>query len=123
MASRRSEGHVKIRYIFDDPLPDETESHIIYGLGGRDRRSIPGVDVRILSAESMTRPEALAEATTVTVFRNTTHLETVEDVGTLTVVNRLLNDLVAPERPIEAEDNSPSGMNAMRAPRALPNPS
>lgn len=61
-----------IATLYDKPLPEETVFHIIYGVGGEDD-SLPGRDDGSLPEESLARPEAVAESSSVTVVDDALH--------------------------------------------------
>ncbi len=81
-----------LAHLFDDPLPPETEFHLIYSLTERDRRSIPGEDDGVLSELSMVRPEAVAEAASVTYVPDVYHLDTITYPRTIAKINELLRE-------------------------------
>ncbi len=83
-------------HLFDDPLPEETEMHIIYGLLDEGMERIPGPDDGALAESSMARPEAVAEASSVTVIEDVGHGDVIEHPDTIARVNELLAGIVEP---------------------------
>lgn len=65
--------------LYDDPLPDGTEFHSIYGLGGEPDEVLGETNDRVLSEASMSRPEAMAEASSVSVFPDLSHIDIISD--------------------------------------------
>ncbi|MBN2718531.1 MAG: hypothetical protein JXX14_21990 [Deltaproteobacteria bacterium] len=61
-----------VKHMFDRKMPKETEFHMIYSVGGEDP-DLPGRDDGMLHEGSLGRPEALAEAKSVTIFEKPTH--------------------------------------------------
>lgn len=77
--------------LFEDPLPEETSMHIIYGVLEEGLDRIPGPDDGALSEESLARPEAVAEAHSVTVLDGVEHGDIISHPRTLETVNALLD--------------------------------
>jgi hypothetical protein len=82
-------GSTFLAHLFDAPLPEGTALHVLYGTRG-DSRSIPGDDDTVVSLVSVTRAEALAEASSVAVFDDANHMEILSHPGP---VNRVLEIL------------------------------
>jgi hypothetical protein len=82
-----------IEQLFDDPLPEETSLHIVYGLLEDDSDVIPGPDDGALSEQSLARPEAVAEARSVTVIPGVGHGKIIEDARTIAIVDKLLDEV------------------------------
>ena len=61
-----------ISELFIDPLPKETQFHMIYGVGGHDD-FLAGRDDGALPEASLGRKEAVESATSVTIFEDLTH--------------------------------------------------
>ncbi len=78
-----------IESLYDAPLPEETEFHIIYGVGGDDD-FLPGRDDGSLSEESLARKEAVAESRSVTIIEDALHSTVVSHPETIARVNDLL---------------------------------
>lgn len=86
------EGAPYFKDLFNDPLPEETVFHMIYGLGGTPKdMPVPGDGV--LPLTSLARPEAVALAASVTVFEKATHTGIITDDETLKRVNEILATL------------------------------
>ena len=81
-----------IAHLFDDPLPEGTELHYIYGLGGEPDELIGEENDGILSRASLERPELLREATTVTLFEELGHVEIIHRPKTVERIGALLED-------------------------------
>ncbi|MBN2340216.1 MAG: alpha/beta hydrolase [Deltaproteobacteria bacterium] len=80
-----------IKHMYKKQLPEQTAFHLIYGVGGTDA-DLPGRNDNTLCEKSLARPEAVAEALSVTVLENATHQTIVSDNETIDVINRLLLD-------------------------------
>lgn len=78
-----------IRHLYQKKLPEKTAFHLIYGVGGIDEE-LPGRNDNTLCEQSLARPEAVAEAASVTVLENATHQTIVSDAETIARVNELL---------------------------------
>jgi pimeloyl-ACP methyl ester carboxylesterase len=76
--------------LYDDPLPPGTEFHSIYGLGGEPDDVLGEQNDRVLSEASMSRPEATAEASSVTVYPDLTHVGIIRDPRTIDKIGQLL---------------------------------
>jgi pimeloyl-ACP methyl ester carboxylesterase len=85
-------GSPFIASLFDEPLPDGTELHIVYGTGG-DNERFPGKNDGTIGEPSLAHPEALAEATSVSVFPEAIHSSMVLDPEPLAVLDDLLAGL------------------------------
>ncbi len=86
-------GSPFIGTLFDEPLPDGTELHIIYGTGGKNDR-FPGKNDGTIGEPSLAHPEALAEATSVSVFPDAIHSSMVLDPEPLAVLDGILAGLL-----------------------------
>ncbi len=83
-------GSTFLAHLFDDPLPTGTQLHVLYGTAG-ETTSIPGDDDGVVSHGSLTRSEALEEASSVTVFELSDHIGMVVDKGPLSRVLEILD--------------------------------
>ncbi len=83
-------GSTFLAHLFDDPLPDGTQLHVLYGTAG-ETASIPGEDDGVVSHASLTRHEALEEATSVTEFELSDHIGMIVDNGPLSRVVEILD--------------------------------
>jgi hypothetical protein len=81
-----------IDHLFDNPLPKETAFHIIYSVGGEDD-FLEGRDDGALPESSLGRPEAVAEAQSVTVFEDLLHSNIIYSEKTIAKTISLLNRL------------------------------
>ncbi|MBN2804756.1 MAG: hypothetical protein JXR91_16795 [Deltaproteobacteria bacterium] len=79
-----------IRGIFKYSLPKETEFHIIYSVGGHNSK-LPGRDDGVLHEASLARPEAVAEAKSVTVLETPTHQNIISHYLAIKRINEILN--------------------------------
>jgi len=83
-------GSTFLLHLFDDPLPEGTHLHVLYGTAG-ETASIPGDDDGVVSHASLTREEALEEASSVTVFELSDHIGMIVDSGPLSRVLEILD--------------------------------
>jgi hypothetical protein len=81
-----------INALFDDPMPKETEFHMMYGVGGNDD-FLEGRDDGALPESSLGRKEAVAEADSVTIFEDLVHADIIYADKTMAKVNELLGTL------------------------------
>lgn len=79
-----------IAHLFDDPLPGDTQLHVIYGLASASGDA-PGETDGVVTVQSLTRAEALDEATTVDVFAESNHVGLLTDPDPVFRVNDLLH--------------------------------
>jgi pimeloyl-ACP methyl ester carboxylesterase len=79
-----------LEHLFDEPLPGGTQLHVLYGTAG-DSSAIPGPDDGSISLESASRPEALQEATSVTVFEKSGHMTILTDPGPQVACSALIH--------------------------------
>lgn len=84
------EGSPFLEHLFDDPLPETTAFHLIYSLDSRDRRRIPGDDDGVLGVSSLTRPQAMSEARSVTFVPEVHHLDIISHPRTMARIGALL---------------------------------
>ena len=92
-----ADGSEFLAHLFDDPLPSETKLHLIYSVARNDRRSIEGADDRVLSVRSMTRPEAMDEASSVMVLDEVRHLDVTDHEATVVRVREILEETFVPQ--------------------------
>lgn len=76
--------------LYEEPLPEETVFHIIYGVGGEDD-SLPGRDDGSLPEESLARAEAVAESASVTVIDDALHSTILDHEKTVARVQEILD--------------------------------
>lgn len=79
-----------LTHLFDDPLPEHTRFHIMYGTAGHSKK-IPGLDDGVVAEASVIRDEAVQEASSVNVFADSDHRGIVQDEAPLEMFTKLLD--------------------------------
>jgi pimeloyl-ACP methyl ester carboxylesterase len=85
-------GSYFLTHLFDRRLPESTAFHMVYSFDSRDRRRIPGDDDGVIAGWSLARPEAVAEARSVTYIPETHHLDVIRHPRTIARVGVLLEE-------------------------------
>ncbi len=93
-----ADGSAFLAHLYDDPLPSGTAFHYIYGLGGKPDKRLGEVNDGILSKASLTRPETMAEADSVTFFEDADHKGIIKDQRVMRHVAHLLSTVTPPSR-------------------------